>query len=66
MQDAADAVRELRLGGVRVAGIVESVLPEGETDSAARMVFGHDFTRIDRPEQLAARVGALVARQIRG
>lgn len=66
VQDAADAVRELRSGGVRVAGIVESVLPEGETDSAARMVFGHDFTRIDRPEQLAARVGALVARQIRG
>ena len=65
VRDAAKAVRALRRGGVRVVGVISSVLPEAQTDGAARAIFGTGFTRIERPDQLAARVGALVARQIR-
>lgn len=66
VRDAAEAVKDLKKDDVHVVGVMNSVLPETQTDGAARAIFGSSFTRIERPEQLAARVGALVEEQICG
>lgn len=62
--DAAAGARELRRQGVKLVGLVNSVIAASITDDAARRIFGEDCARIDDIGSLAAVVGNLVGRQI--
>ncbi len=61
--DTAAEVRALRRQGVRVVGLRQSeVAGAAET---ARQIFGADFARVERVDQLAAAVARLIESQIR-
>ena len=61
IEDAAAEVRQLRKDGVRVMAVLNG--EDGATE-AARKIYGDDFTRIERIENLSDAVGLLIQRQI--
>lgn len=61
IQDTAAEVRSLKKNGVRVMAVLNG--EDGATE-AARKIYGEDFTRIERIENLSDAVGLLIQRQI--
>ncbi len=61
IEDTAEEVRQLRKDGVRVMAVLNG--EDGATE-AARKIYGEDFTRIERIENLSDAVGLLIQRQI--
>ena len=61
VEDAASEVRSLRKNGVHVMAVLNG--EEGSTESA-RKIYGDDFVRIGRIEDLSDAVGLLIQKQI--
>ena len=61
VKDVATEVRALKKDGIQVMAILNGNF--GDT-KAAREIFGKDFTRIERPAQLASAVGRLLISKI--
>jgi len=64
IRDAAACALALRKRGVHLVGLVESVFGTGETDGAARGIFGSHFVRVHGPEELAKKAGRVLAQEI--
>ena len=64
IRDAAACALALRKRGVHLVGLVESVFGTGETDGAAREIFGSHFVRVHGPEELAKKAGRVLAQEI--
>jgi len=64
IRDAAENAADLRKRGVHLVGLVESVFSQGETDGAARAIFGSHFVRVHGPEELSKKAGRVLAREI--
>ena len=65
VRDAAAEACTLRQHGVRLVGLIDSVVRVAVTDSAAREIYGQDCARIESVDRLARVVGGLIERQIR-
>lgn len=61
IEDTVAEVRALQKDGVRVMAILNG--SHGDT-AAARKIYGMNFTRIERPDQLAAAAGTLILKQL--
>lgn len=64
VQDAAAAARTLRRHGVKLVGLINSVLPEAVTGPAVREIYGKDSARIEEIGRLSRTVGTWIVRQI--
>lgn len=64
VQDAAAAARALRRHGVKLVGLINSVLPEAVTGPAVREIYGKDSARIEEISRLSQTVGTWIVRQI--
>jgi hypothetical protein len=64
IEDTAAAARQLRRQGVRLIGLVNSVLPGEVTGMAVQAIYGQDAARSENIGQLAAVVSGLIERQI--
>ena len=65
VRDAAAEACTLRQHGVRLVGLIDSVVRVAVTDSAAREIYGQDCARIESVDRLARVVGGGIERQIR-
>ena len=65
IQDTAAAARQLRQQGVRLIGLVNSILPGEVTGAAVQAIYGQDAARSEDIGQLARTVSGLIERQIR-
>lgn len=63
VDDAAAGARELRAGGVRLVGLINSVVREA-ADTAAREIYGSSCARIEHIDDLARVVAVQLERQI--
>ena len=62
IDDTADEARRLRAAGVRIIGLLNGELPDFLP--AARQIYGKDFARVKKIDQLADTVGQLIQKQI--
>lgn len=64
IEDTAEAAKRLRQHGVRLIGLINSVLPETSYSGAVRKIYGKDAARIEKIGKLADVVAGLIERQI--
>lgn len=62
--DTAVAAKRLRQHGVRLVGLINSVLPESSYQDAVQEIYGKDAARIEKIGKLADAVAGLIERQI--
>ena len=65
VEDTAEAAKRLRQHGVRLSGLINSVLPESSYHGAVREIYGREAARIGKISKLADAAAGLIERQIR-
>lgn len=61
IEDTASEVRNLRKSDIKVMAILNGTYGNSE---GARKIYGKDFSRIEKPDQLSTAAGTLIQRQI--
>lgn len=64
VEDTAEAARRLRQHGVRLVGLINSVLPESSYHGAVQEIYGKEAARIEKISRLADAAAGLIERQI--
>ena len=65
VEDTAEAAKRLRQHGVRLSGLINSVLPESSYHGAVREIYGREAARVGKISKLADAAAGLIERQIR-